>query len=184
MMNADIVCFQEIFSEKSLRDVIDEADDLGAAANAAIIPERSKKYARKAIFRKLAFETYRDAGLAFAPNANDGGSGQRRPGVAILSRFGFTEPPEVLQDLPEPLHVLLSDLDGSEGGYYTIKPLSRPILKTKIPIGNIVVTVFNCHLKSELGELDKPAGAPFPPAADLVNYDPAGRAMGRVAPYG
>ncbi|MFY9204940.1 MAG: alpha-1,4 polygalactosaminidase, partial [Yoonia sp.] len=34
-MNADIVCFQEIFSEKSLRDVIEEADAEGAEANAA-----------------------------------------------------------------------------------------------------------------------------------------------------
>ncbi len=179
-MNADIVCFQEIFSEKSLRDVIDEADDLGATANTANIPDRSKKYARKAIFRKLAFESYRDAELAFAPNANDGEPGQRRPGVAILSRLGFAEPPEVLQDLPEKLHIPFSDLDGSDGGYYTISRLSRPVLKAKIPVGNIVVTVFNCHLKSKLGELDKPAGASFPPAANLVNYNPAGRAMGSL----
>ena len=40
-MNADIVCFQEIFSEKSLRDVIEEADAEGAEANAANIPGRS-----------------------------------------------------------------------------------------------------------------------------------------------
>ena len=179
-MNADIVCFQEIFSEKSLRDVIAEADELGAVANAANIPDRSKKYARKAIFRKLAHETYSDAGIAFASNENDGGPGERRPGVAILSRFGFSEAPEVLQDLPEPLHIPFSDLDGSDGGLYTIKRLSRPVLKAKIPVGDIVITVFNCHLKSKLGELDKPAGAPFPPAADLVNYDPAGRAMGSL----
>ena len=40
--------------------------------------------------------------------------------------------------------------------------------------------VFNCHLKSKLGELPKPKGADFPPAADLVNYDPATRAMGSL----
>ena len=179
-MNTDIVCFQEIFSEQSLRDVIAEADDLGDAANAANIPDRSKKYARKAIFRKLAYESYRDAAVAFAPNANDGGPGERRPGVAILSRFGFAEPPQVLQDLPEPLNIPFQDLDGSDGGYYQIKRLSRPVLKAKIDIKGTVVTVFNCHLKSKLGELDRPAGAPFPPAADLVNYDPAGRAMGSL----
>ncbi len=179
-MNADIVCFQEIFSEKSLRDVIEECDELGDAANEANIPDRSKRYARKAIFRKLAYENYRDAALAFAPNANDGGAGERRPGVAILSRFGFTEPPQILQDLPEPLNIPFSDLDGSDGGYYQIKRLSRPMLKAKIPVGGQVVTVFNCHLKSKLGELDRPAGAPFPPAADLVNYDAAGRAMGSL----
>lgn len=74
-MNADIVCFQEIFSEKSLRDVVAETDELGDIANAAHIPDRSKKYARKAIFRKLAHQSYRDAAIAFAPNANDGGAG-------------------------------------------------------------------------------------------------------------
>ena len=179
-MNADIVCFQEIFSEQSLRDVIEETDELGEAANAANIPDRSKKYARKAIFRKLAFESYRDAAVAFAPNANDGAPGERRPGVAILSRFGFAEPPQVLQDLPEPLNIPFQDLDGSDGGHYQIKRLSRPVLKAKIPVGGQVVTVFNCHLKSKLGELDRPAGAPFPPAADLVNYDAAGRAMGSL----
>ncbi len=179
-MNADIVCFQEIFSEASLRAVIDEADALGEAANAANIPDRSKKYARKAIFRKLANETYRDAALAFASNANDGGPGERRPGLAILSRHGFTEPPQVLQDLPEPLNIPFQDLDGSDGGYYQIKRLSRPMMKAKIPVGDKIVTVFNCHLKSKLGELDRPSGAPFPPAADLVNYDAAGRSMGSL----
>lgn len=179
-MNADIVCFQEIFSEQALQAVIDETDDLGEAANAANIPDRSKKYARKAIFRKLAYETYRDAALAFAPNANDGGPGERRPGLAILSRHGFVEPPLVLQELPEPLSIPFKDLDGSDGGTYQIKRLSRPVMKAKIPVGDKVVTVFNCHLKSKLGELDKPAGAPFPPAADLVDYDAAGRAMGSL----
>ena len=179
-MNSDITCFQEIFSEQSLRDVIAETDEAGAEANAANIPDRTKRYARKAIFRKLAHETYKDAALAFAPNANDGGPGERRPGVATLSRSGFAEAPEVLQDLPEPLNIPFSDLDGSDGGHYTIKRLSRPVLKTKIPVGDIMITVFNCHLKSKLGELDKPKGAALAPTADLVNYDPAGRAMGSL----
>lgn len=179
-MNADIVCFQEIFSEESLRDVVIETDELGMAANEAVIPDRSKRYARKAIFRKLAYEPYTKAALAFAPNSFDGGPGQRRPGVAILSRFGFEGLPEVIQDLPEPLDIPFSDLDGSDGGSYQIKRLSRPILKVRIPIGDKIVTVFNCHLKSKLGELPRPKGAAFPPAADLVNYDPATRAMGSL----
>ena len=179
-MNADIVCFQEIFSEAALRDVVIETDELGQAANEAVIPDRSKRYARKAIFRKLAYEPYTEAGLAFAPNTFDGGPGQRRPGVAILSRYGFDGPPEIIQDLPEPLNVPFSDLDGSDGGSYQIKRLSRPILKVRIPVGDQVITVFNCHLKSKLGELPRPEGAPFAPAADLVNYDPATRAMGSL----
>jgi len=179
-MNADVVCFQEIFTEDALRDVVIETDELGQAANEAVIPDRSKRYARKAIFRKLAYEPYTEAGLAFAPNSFDGGPGGRRPGVAVLSRFGFVGKPEIIQDLPKPLDVPFSDLDGSDGGSYQIKRLSRPILKVRISVGDKVITVFNCHLKSKLGELPKPAGAPFPPAADLVNYDPATRAMGSL----
>ncbi|WP_341366826.1 endonuclease/exonuclease/phosphatase family protein [Yoonia sp. BS5-3] len=179
-MNADIVCFQEIFTEAALRDVIIETDELGLAANQANIPDRSKRYARKAIFRKLAYEPYTEAALAFAPNSFDGGPGQRRPGVAILSRFGFEGQPEIIQDLPEALDVPFSDLDGSDGGTYQIKRLSRPILKVKIPVDDQVITVFNCHLKSKLGEFPRNPDAPFPPEADLVNYDPAGRAMGSL----
>jgi len=69
---------------------------------------------------------------------------------------------------------------GGDGGSYKISRLSRPVLKVRIPVGDQVITVFNCHLKSKLGELDKPEGAAFPPAADLVNYDPAGRALGSL----
>lgn len=179
-MNADVVCFQEIFTEDALRDLVIETDELGQAANEAVIPDRSKRYARKAIFRKLAYEPYTEAGLAFAPNSFDGGPGQRRPGVAVLSRYGFVGQLEIIQDLPEPLNVPFSDLDGSDGGSYQIKRLSRPILKVRIPVGDDVITVFNCHLKSKLGEFPKPKDAPFPPAADLVNYDPAARAMGSL----
>lgn len=179
-MNADIVCFQEIFTEDALRDVVIETDELGLAANEANIPHRSKGYARKAIFRKLAYEPYTESALAFAPNSFDGGPGQRRPGVAILSRFGFDGLPEVIQDLPKPLDIPFSDLDGSNGGSYRITRLSRPILKVRVPVGDTIVTVFNCHLKSKLGEFPKAQDATFPPEANLVNYDPAGRAMGSL----
>ncbi|MBE0412444.1 endonuclease/exonuclease/phosphatase family protein [Yoonia sp.] len=179
-MNADIVGFQEIFSEAALRDVVIETDEMGMAANAANIPHRSKEYARRAIFRKLAYEPYTEAALAFAPNSFDGEPGQRRPGVAILSRYGFKGTPEVIQDLAKPLIIPFSDIDGSDGGHYRVKRLSRPILKARVPVGDAVVTVFNCHLKSKLGELPKPEGAAYPPAADLVNYDAETRALGAL----
>lgn len=179
-LNSDIICFQEIFDEEPLQAVIAEADAAGSEANEANIPHPSKRYARKAIFRKLAYATYKDAALAFAPNANDGEPGHRRPGLAILSRHGFAEEPQIIQELPEPLEIPFTDLDGSDGGSYRIKRLSRPIQRVRIPIGDQVVTVFNCHLKSKLGELDRPEGAAFPPAADLVNYDAAARAMGAL----
>lgn len=179
-LSADVICFQEIFDKDALQAVIDEADEIGIEANKANVPDPSKRYARKAIFRKLAYAPYTDAALAFAPNASDGEPGQRRPGLAVLSRFGFAEDPQVLQELPEPLEIPFQDLDGSDGGTYRVNRLSRPILKVRVPVGDQIITIFNCHLKSKLGELDRPDGAPFPPAADLVSYDPAGRALGAL----
>lgn len=180
-LDADIVGFQEIFEESALRDVIAEADRRGNAANAATVPDRSKRYHRRAIFRKLAYTPYSEAALSFAPNASDGGPGQRRPGLAILSRFGFAEPPEVIQDLPEPLTIPMSALGGdASAGHYTLRRISRPILKARVPVGDQVITVFNCHLKSKLGEFIRPEGADTAPEANLTNYDPVGRAMGAL----
>ena len=101
--------------------------------------------------------------------------------MAILSRFGFEGRPEIIQDLAEPLRIPfqpLRGLDASDAGHYVLRRVSRPILKARIPVGRHVITVFNCHLKSKLGEYDVPDGAPFPPEADLTRYDPLGRAMG------
>lgn len=179
-MDADIVCFQEIFEEDALREVIEEADALGKDSNDVSVPDRSKRYHRKAIFRKLAYDPYGTAGLAFAPNANDGDPGHRRPGVAILSRFGFVGEPEILQDLNEPLDIPFSDFGGEDAGFFRITRLSRPVLKTRIQIGDQVVTVFTCHLKSKLGEFIRKDGEEFPPEADLTNYDAVGRAMGSL----
>ncbi|SEP71925.1 endonuclease/exonuclease/phosphatase family protein [Thalassovita taeanensis] len=179
-MDADIVGFQEIFEEAALRDVIAEADLRGIAANAATIPDRSKRYHRKAVFRKLHYSPYTDAALAFAPNANDGPAGRRRPGVAILSRRGFVGDPEVIQVLDTPLHIPLKELGGDDAGHYTVSRLSRPILKVRIPVGDQVITVFTCHLKSKLGEFIPAPGAPYAPEADLTRYDPQGRAMGAL----
>ncbi|MGJ8610077.1 MAG: endonuclease/exonuclease/phosphatase family protein, partial [Octadecabacter sp.] len=57
-MDADIIGFQEIFDEDTLHDVIAEADTRGKSANDATIPDASKRYHRKAIFRKLAYTPY------------------------------------------------------------------------------------------------------------------------------
>ncbi|UYV38564.1 endonuclease/exonuclease/phosphatase family protein [Rhodobacteraceae bacterium D3-12] len=179
-LDADIIGFQEIFEEEALRDVLDEADRRGASLNDATLPDATKKYRKKAIFRKLAYEGYRDAALAFAPNVNDGAPGHRRPGLAIVSRFGFVDPPEVLQDLDTPLAIPLQELGGGDAGHYTVTRLSRPVLKARIPVGGEVVTVFNCHLKSKLGEHIRPKGADFAPEENLVSYDAAGRAMGSL----
>lgn len=180
-MDSDIVGFQEIFEEKALRDVIAETDRIGQESNDAVLPSKTKSYRKKAIFRKLGYEGYRDAALAFAPNLNDGGMpGKRRPGVAILSRFGFAEEPEIIQQLDKPIEIPFRELTGEDAGHYTLSRISRPILKARIPVGAHVVTVFNCHLKSKLGEFMKPQGTEYAREADLTLYDPVGRAMGAL----
>lgn len=184
-LDADIVGFQEIFEEDALRAVIDETSTRANALNAASIPDASKRYHRKAIFRNLKVTPYDDAALAFAPNSADTGeAGRRRPGLAILSRFGFAEPPEIIQDLPEPLTIPFTPLRGLDGaeeaGHFTLHRLSRPILKARVPVGDQVITVFNCHLKSKLGEYLRPEGADFAPEEDLTAYDPVGRALGSL----
>ena len=182
-MNADIVCFQEIFDKDALQSVIDETNEASNELNEDVIPDKSKRYHRKAIFRKLGYEPYTKEQVFFAPNVNDGGAGKRRPGLAMLSRFGFEGTPEIIQELDEPLVIDFPtagyDSDESAGSY-TLECISRPIIKAKIKIGNEVVTVFNCHLKSKLGEYIKPKGADFAPESDLVHYLPAARALGEL----
>ncbi|MEQ9694692.1 endonuclease/exonuclease/phosphatase family protein [Shimia sp. SDUM112013] len=180
-MDADIVGFQEIFEEEALRAVIAESDRIGRESNDAVLPSKSKSYRKKVIFRKLGYRPYTDAALAFAPNANDlGQPGKRRPGLAILSRFGFVGEPEIIQDLATPVHIPFRELTGEDAGHYTLTRLSRPILKARIPVGAHVVHVYNCHLKSKLGEYLTPGGAAYAPEADLTRYDAVGRAMGAL----
>ena len=179
-MDADIVGFQEVFDEDALRALITETDKRGLAANEANLPDASKRYRRKAIFRKLAYTPYTGAALAFAPNANDGAPGHRRPGLAILSRLGFECTPRIIQDLDEPLTIPMAELGGSEAGTFTLSRLSRPILMVRVPVGGTVISVFNCHLKSKLGEFLRPEGAAFAREQVLPSYDPVGRAMGSL----
>lgn len=176
-MNPDIVGFQEIFELPALQAVVDEADRIGADSNAEVVPGSDKKYRKKAIFRKLAYRGYSDAKIAFAPNANDGEPGERRPGLAILSRDGFEGTPQIIQDLSPALAV---EFEGGEAGHFKLDRLSRPLMKARIPVGDRVITVFNCHLKSKLGEFHRPDGADYAPEADLTAYDPVGRALGAL----
>lgn len=177
-MNADVIGFQEIFEEDALRATIARADRYGQDNNAATLPGEDKRYRHRAIFDRLAYRDYGDAALGFAPNVHDGGPGQRRPGVAVLSRLGFAEIPQVIQVLDQPLQIPFQTFGGDEGGHFTIHKLSRPILKVRVPVGDQIITVFNCHLKSKLGEYIRPEGADFASEADLTHYDPIGRALG------
>ncbi|KEJ88066.1 endonuclease/exonuclease/phosphatase family protein [Sulfitobacter donghicola] len=176
-LDADIVGFQEIFEEESLREMIALADQYGDEHNEFSLPDSSKRYRKRAIFDKLAYGSYRNAEIAFAPNINDGEPGHRRPGLAILSRFGFVGEPEIIQDLGQPLDIPFADGD-QDGGFFRISRISRPILKARIPVGDHVVTVFNCHLKSKLGEFLRTEDGGPAPESDLTRYDPVGRALG------
>jgi endonuclease/exonuclease/phosphatase family metal-dependent hydrolase len=179
-MKADIVGFQEVFAPEPLEAVIAEADARGAVMNAAAIPPPSSPYGRKSIFRKLEYSPYGPGKLFVAPNIHDGEPGNRRPGVALLSRFGFSETPQVIQGLDQPLDIPFRTLEKADSGHYRLTSLSRPVIKARIPVGDMVVTVFNCHLKSKLGEYIRPAGAAIAPEEDLLTYDPLGRALGSL----
>lgn len=180
-LDADVIGFQEVFEPDALEDVMEEADLRARTLNDVAQPARGVRYGRKAIFRRLKVEGYADAAVAFAPNINDGVPGQRRPGLAVVSRFGFVGAPEVIQAIEPALKVPFSALGGAtDAGSFTLNRLSRPILKVRIAMGGRVVTLFNCHLKSKLGEFDRPPGTDFAPAADLTHYDPVGRALGSL----
>ena len=177
-LNADVVCFQEIFEEVALRSTLDRADRYGKENNAAALPSEDKKYRHRAIFEKLGYENYAQAAVAFAPNIHDGAPGHRRPGLAVVSRLGFVGEPEIIQELDTPLDIPFADFKGENGGSYKAHRLSRPILKVRVPVGDQLVTVFNCHLKSKLGEYIRDEDADFAAEANLLQYDPVGRALG------
>ena len=109
-LDADVIGFQEVFEPEALEDVMEEADLRARALNDVAQPARGVGYGRKAIFRRLKLEGYANAAVAFAPNLNDGEPGQRRPGLAVVSRFGFVGEPEVIQEIEPPLSIPFSAL--------------------------------------------------------------------------
>ena len=179
-LDADVVCFQEVFDLAALEAVIGEANRRGIALNQAAVPDRSKPYRRKAIFRKITFRPYPVPNLFFTPNASDGGPGERRPGLAILSRHGFMSR-EAVQDLAEPRVIAFPALGGDGlAGSFELNRISRPVQIARIPVDDHVVSIINLHLKSKLGEYLKPATGGLPPEANLLDYDPIGRASGEM----
>ncbi|MEM9140897.1 MAG: endonuclease/exonuclease/phosphatase family protein, partial [Pseudomonadota bacterium] len=180
-MDADIVGFQEIFEEDALVGVIRDCDEKGREINEMAQPGRDKKYRKRAIYRNLKYTPYGpDLNLAFAPNMHSREEdGQRRPGVALLSRFPILEA-EVIQDISDaPLETGFDQLGGGSAGAWHLKTLSRPILRTLIDVNGQKMVVLNTHLKSKLGEFDR-ADDGSRPAADLLAFDPMGRAMGTL----
>lgn len=180
-LDADVICFQEVFDRDALVDVLREVNARAEALNADVIPDPKRRYAKKAIFRKIGVEPYPMSGLHWVANTNDGAPGQRRPGLAILSRLPVIGEVGAIQDLPVPVKIDFPELGGGDtAGSFTLSRLSRPILKARIKAGNRAITIFNIHFKSKLGEYLRPAGADFAPEADLTDYDPLGRALGEL----
>lgn len=180
-MDADIVGFQEIFDQEALHEVIAECDEKGIEINQISQPTRDKKYHRRAIYRNLRYREYgSDAELLFAPNMHSREEdGRRRPGVALLSRFPVIEH-EVIQDLTDnALETSFRDLAGGVAGEWRLANLSRPILRAVLDVEGREIAVFNTHLKSKHGEHEIEADGSRP-AEDLLNYDPAARAMGSL----
>ncbi len=155
-MDADIVGFQEIFEEDALAAVIAMTNAKGEELNGLSQPNPKARYSRKMIFRRLKYTSYPEGGLAFLPNIHDTGApGKRRPGLAILSRFSFIEPPVAIQDLSDdPVEMNFAQLGGGDAGAYRLTNVSRPIVRARIDVGGQAMTVFNCHLKSKLGEYE------------------------------
>lgn len=180
-MDADVIAFQEVFERQALVDVIKAVNARAEALNADVIPDPKQRYAKKAIFRKLSFKPYPIANIHWVGNATDGEPGHRRPGLALVSRLPVMGDVETIQDLPKPIDIRFPELGGGgEAGYFTLSRMSRPILKARIKAGKRVITLFNIHFKSKLGEFIRPDGAAFAPEADLTNYDPLGRALGEL----
>ena len=179
-MDADIVGFQEIFEEDALTAVVAMTNAKGEELNDFSQPAPTKRYSRKMIFRRLKYTSYPEGGLAFLPNIHDTGEpGNRRPGLAILSRYPFIEPPVAIQDLSDnPVEMGFDQLGGGDAGSYRLTSVSRPIVKARIDVDGRAITVFNCHLKSKLGEYEGSyEGAP---EKNLLDYDPVGRAVGEA----
>ena len=180
-MDADIVGFQEIFDADALTDVVTDCDAKGHEINEISQPTRDKRYRRRAIYRNLKYTPYGKApNLAFAANMHSREEdGKRRPGVAILSRFPIVET-QTIQDLSaDPLETSFDQLGGGDAGSWKLTSLSRPILKAVVDVNGQRITVFNAHLKSKHGEVERLADGTRP-AENLLDYDPLGRAMGAL----
>ncbi|MEM0990919.1 MAG: endonuclease/exonuclease/phosphatase family protein [Pseudomonadota bacterium] len=180
-MDADIVGFQEIFDEPSLRAVVTECDEKGNEVNEFSQPGRQARYRRRALYRNLKYVPYGpDMHLAVAANMhNREEDGRRRPGVALLSRHPIVSA-EAIQDLSDnPLDIAFDGLDGDPAGSWKLTALSRPIQRVRLDVKGRQLTVINGHLKSKHGELLR-ADDGSRPGANILDYQPEARALGSL----
>jgi len=99
-LDADTVGFQEVFDEAAFSGVIPLADAYSTQQSDFALPDATEHHRKGAIFHQMTYGIYRDAEIAFAPAMNDGEAGNRRPGVAIVSRLGLVDEPEILSGAP------------------------------------------------------------------------------------
>lgn len=172
-MNADIVAFQDIYDEESLVEIVNATNQLAAGRNEAFIPDRSARYSRKAIFRRLYFEEYGEH-IYFAENLLDTNE-TRRSGTALVSRFPFLAPPSVVQDFSSDPAVV-GAFAGNQGKDQTgivVDSLSYPAIKAQIlvegrPISVLAVQLPSNYFGSKINEEDR----------DVLTASHEARAMG------
>lgn len=127
---ADIVGFQEIFSEKSLADSVTASDSMKNA--------------------------YVSAPLAIPTDSHDLGPGKPvsdGPHVGIASLYPFSREPFTIRDFPESMHLLVpSGPHGQVGDVHQIgiRRFERPVLRAEIDVEGLPgLIVFVAHLKSK-----------------------------------
>jgi hypothetical protein len=153
LLDADVIGFQEIFSQDALRDVLSRTSKYKTAFHAGFDPEGPSDPAG------------RDASVA---------DGTLTPSVALVSRLPFSAAPASYGKLPHGLAVQLPGLDPPATTF------TRPILHVQIIAGGDAppvpgfpaarrqpIDVFVCHLKSKRPDYRGGAGVS---GADADSY--------------
>ncbi len=151
-MNADVVCFQEIFEEDALRHVVTETDLRGIALNGGRARQVQKLSPQGDLPQTRRIRPIPTPPLPSRPMPMTANRASAAPVWRSCRGLVLSGKPKVIQVLRTPVEIPFQDLTGEDAGFYRLRRLSRPILKVRVPVGGHVVTIFNCHLKSKLGE--------------------------------
>lgn len=136
-IKADIVGFQEVFSEAALEDVVQASSHLKDAE----------------VYAPLA-----QPETAGEKPVSDG------PHVGIASKFPLVGAPKMISTFPESMHLLVpTGLHGLAGEIHQIgiRQFERPVMRAEIEVDGLPgLTIFVAHLKSKrpkflAGEFDK-----------------------------
>lgn len=126
-ISADIVGFQEIFSEAALKDAVSSSAFMRGAQVCAPLAQSNKVEGKGMVA--------------------DG------PHVGIASKLPIVGKPQMISDFPEDTHLLVpTGLHGSAGEIHqlSIRKFERPVLRAEIKVDGLPgLTVFVAHLKSK-----------------------------------